>query len=125
MKFIVVLLCVFSVVLSAPPRQTLVKIDLYSSPSSRAGVTVHHSGPEQSTNVQISHKQEHRGNDGLTGHVHITHDDRERKQERTEINLSGVGHSGTDGGSGTQGKIVAYGTGISVPRQITGNLSLF
>lgn len=137
MKFILVLFCTFSVVFSAPPRQTQVNIDLHGSPARRSGIVVHHIGPAESANVQVSHKHEYRGNDGLVGHtnVHITHGDQDRKQERTEIRLSGVGYSGTSGGfhsttairgaSGTQGQIVAYGTGLTVPAHISGNINLF
>lgn len=123
MKFILVLFCTFTLVISAPPRQTQVKIDVNGSSARRAGVVIHHSGPAERANVQVSHKHEYEGNDGIVGHtnVHITRDVYTRIPERTEIRLSGGG----GGASGTQTKIVAYGTGLTLPGHISGNIRLY
>lgn len=112
------------------------------------------SGHVERANIHISHQQDNsarsetRGvitsngygvNDGLIGHtnVHITHSDNGRNHERGEIRMSGAGggsfHStaelrGTSGSSGLQashGKIVAYGSGLTLPGHLSGNINLF
>lgn len=111
MKFIFVLFAIFSVVCSSPPRETKVKIDLHGSQGRRAGVVVHHSGQLESTNVHVSHQ----------------HDN----SARSEIRVSGAGHSGNSGvthvrgtvGTG-QGKVVVY-SGNRNPGHISGKINIF
>lgn len=112
MKFIFVLFGVLSVVCSSPPRETKVKIDLHGNHGRRAGVVVHHTGQDtEATNVHISHQ----------------HDN----SARSEIRVTGAGHSGTSavrihgtGGTG-QGKIVAYSNGNPIQGHISGKINIF
>lgn len=131
MNSILVLLfvvCIFSVVFGA---ETQVQVGIYGRPILPV---VHYIGSVESTNAQISYDHGISGNDALTGQIRITHNDHDGRQDRTEIHLSGVGHAGTGGnirsttgvrGSLGNGQIVAYGTRISVPGYITGNIKLY
>lgn len=109
MKFVLVLFCTLSVVYSRP--ETQVKINVNNSSGFRAGtgVLVQHSGGVESRNVHVAHNH-----------------------ERTEVNVNGVGRSGSyhdtsvnvDGSSGSQSRIVIHGLRLPSGR-LSGNINLF
>lgn len=118
MKSILILLFVFGIFSVVFGAQTSVQVDVYGRPIRNKGSVSHDHGTSGSG----------------TGQIRITHNDHDGRQDRTEIHLSGVGHSGTGGntrsttevrGSLRNGQIVAYSTGISVPEYISGSIKLY